>query len=295
LSVWRLSKGVTIKIQSGLPGAIDLERIRSFLEQDEAANNLPLGLLPRVAEQRGPAEQERRPFFGFVEHDGQIVFVMMMTPPHNMIVYGAGGHLEAAIEAAAAFLLGNGIDLPGVIGSRDVATSFASTWRQHTDCTLQVQMEQMIYRLDRVNDIALSPGKLICATAVHTHLIADWVVSFSKVTHDPLDRVDALARAQEMIDASRVYLWIDQEPVSMAWRARPTRHGIVVSGVYTPPGYRCQGYATACVASLSRLLLDEGYEFCALYADLANPVSNHIYQKMGYRPIQASIVYGFEF
>jgi predicted GNAT family acetyltransferase len=155
-------------------------------------------------------------------------------------------------------------------------------------------MEQMIYRLDRVNDLVLGPGELVCAGTRHIDLVADWVVSFSEVTHDVLDRADALVRVQEMIDASRLYLWIDEKPVSMAWKARPTRRGIVVSGVYTPPEYRCQGYATACVASLSQLLLDEGFEFCALYADLANPVSNHIYQKMGYYPIQASIVYGFE-
>jgi predicted GNAT family acetyltransferase len=220
---------------------------------------------------------------------------MLMTPPHNLIVYGAGEHRSAAIEASVSFLLREGVAPPGVIGPRDVATDFASAWSQHTGCTLRVQMEQMIYRLDWVNDLALSSGQLICAAAEHTDLVADWVVAFSEVTHDVLDHPEALARAQDMIAASRVYLWLDKRPVSMAWRARPSRRGIVVSGVYTPPEFRTQGYATACVASLSRLLLDEGFEFCALYADLANPVSNHIYKKMGYRPIRASIVYGFEF
>lgn len=281
---------MAIEIHSGLPDAADLDRIRRFLEQDEAANNLPLGLLPRPG---GPIEKERRPFFAFAEDD-QIALVMMMTPPHNMIVCGAGERLNAAIESAISYLLQEGVTLPGVIGPRDVASSFASAWSRRTGCALLMQMEQMIYRLDRVNELTLSPGELICATAEHTDLVADWTVAFSEVTHDRLDRPAALARAQDMIAASRVYLWLDGVPVSMAWRARPTRNGIVVSGVYTPPELRTRGYATACVASLSRLLLDEGFQFCALYADLANPISNHIYYKMGYRPIRASIVYGFE-
>jgi predicted GNAT family acetyltransferase len=282
-----------MKIHSGLPVAEDIERIRSFLEQDEAANNLPLGVLPRLEEQPGPPEEERRPFFAFVEHDCQIVFVMMMTPPHNVIVYGAGEHVDAAIETSITFLLRESVMVPGVIGPRDVATNFASAWSQHTKSALAVQMEQMIYRLDRVNDIPFSPGELICATAERVDLVADWTAAFSEVTHDRLDRPQALERAQALIDASRLYLWHNKAPVSMAWRARPTRNGIVVSGVYTPPEFRNRGYATACVASLSQLLLDEGFQFCALYADLANPVSNHIYQEIGYRPVQPSIVYGF--
>jgi len=40
-----------------------------------------------------------------------------------------------------------------------------------------------------------------------------------------------------------------------------------------------------CVASLSRHLLDSGFSFCPLFADLANPTSNHLYKKIGYRPI----------
>ena len=219
---------------------------------------------------------------------------MMMTPPHNLIVCGAGDHMDAAIESSVSYLLSEGVKLPGVIGARDVATGFATAWSRRTGCALTVQMEQMIYRLDRVNDLALAPGKLVRATPEHTELVAGWLIPFSEVAHNPLDRAGALARAQDMIAASTVYLWADGAPVSMAGRARPTRHGIVVSIVYTPPEFRCRGYATACVASLSQLLLDEGFEYCALYADLGNPISNHVYQKMGYRPIQASIVYGFE-
>jgi len=32
-------------------------------------------------------------------------------------------------------------------------------------------------------------------------------------------------------------------------------------------------------------LLDEGRRFCALFTDLANPTSNRIYHKIGYRPV----------
>jgi predicted GNAT family acetyltransferase len=37
--------------------------------------------------------------------------------------------------------------------------------------------------------------------------------------------------------------------------------------------------------TLSQQLLDAGWEFCALFTDLANPTSNSIYQKVGYQPV----------
>jgi uncharacterized protein len=71
------------------------------------------------------------------------------------------------------------------------------------------------------------------------------------------------------------------------WRCAPDRRGrgVSVSAVYTPPEQRRKGYATACVAALSRRLLASGYDYCALFTDLANPTSNDIYYQIGYRPV----------
>jgi predicted GNAT family acetyltransferase len=58
-----------------------------------------------------------------------------------------------------------------------------------------------------------------------------------------------------------------------------------IGAVYTPPEARGRGYATALVAAVSQHLLDRGRAFTYLYTDLANPTSNSIYQKIGYRPV----------
>ena len=67
-----------------------------------------------------------------------------------------------------------------------------------------------------------------------------------------------------------------------AW-AGPTPNGVRVNFVYTPPGFRCRGYGSTLVASLSRHLLNSGRKFCCLFTDRANPTSNRIYQRIGYR------------
>jgi predicted GNAT family acetyltransferase len=39
------------------------------------------------------------------------------------------------------------------------------------------------------------------------------------------------------------------------------------------------------VAELTRRLLGDGRRFVFLFTDLANPTSNSIYQRVGYRPV----------
>jgi hypothetical protein len=55
--------------------------------------------------------------------------------------------------------------------------------------------------------------------------------------------------------------------------------------VYTPPQHRGWGYASNLVARASQAQLDAGRRFVFLFADLANPTSNKIYQGIGYEPV----------
>ena len=98
--------------------------------------------------------------------------------------------------------------------------------------------------------------------------------------------VEATAR---FLESGRLHIWDDAGPKSMAAAARETPRGISVNAVYTPPKYRCRGYATATVAALSRQLLAEGKAFCCLYTDAANATSNAIYERIGYRPIRDDV------
>jgi predicted GNAT family acetyltransferase len=276
-----------------------LPDVRAFLEREEVVANLALGVLTRLAQRPETTDEARRPFYVLVSHAGQPVLLMLRTPPHNMILHAPppdsaqGAHLQAACEAGVAFLLRESLSIPGVIGPRDVGTRFAGAWARQAGGAWQIQMEQMIYRLDRVAEIPLNPGELIPALEEHQDLLVDWLMGFYEVTLERRTPEQARERAQELIAEQSVYLWVDGQPVSMALRTRPTGNGITVSGVYTPPEFRRRGYATSCVGSLSRLLLAEGYQFCTLYTDLANPTSNSIYQKIGYRPVRASAMIEF--
>ena len=70
--------------------------------------------------------------------------------------------------------------------------------------------------------------------------------------------------------------------MSMAASGRNTERGAMVNLVYTPRALRGKGYASSVVAALSKLQLDSGLSYCTLFTDMANPISNGIYRRIGY-------------
>jgi predicted GNAT family acetyltransferase len=120
-------------------------------------------------------------------------------------------------------------------------------------------------------------------------IIMEWAHMFHAET-DPNSPEDTII---PKIEKNEVYIWEDSIPVSMVAKASPTQKGIRINLVYTPRELRNKGYATSCVATLCKELLDSGYQFCMLYADLANPISNAIYRKIGFREVCDSVEYSF--
>jgi predicted GNAT family acetyltransferase len=64
--------------------------------------------------------------------------------------------------------------------------------------------------------------------------------------------------------------------------------------VYTPPDQRGRGFGAAVTAAVSQGALEAGAEEVLLFTDLANPTSNRIYQRLGYRAFEDLVVLLFE-
>jgi predicted GNAT family acetyltransferase len=57
-----------------------------------------------------------------------------------------------------------------------------------------------------------------------------------------------------------------------------------IGPVYTPPEHRGRGYAAAVTAAAARWALGSGARHVLLYTDLANPTTNRLYPRLGFRP-----------
>ena len=267
-----------------------LERVQPFLLKREAEHCLILGLLDglRAGEQWGTES----PLMASVENQNEVAAVALMTPPHNLIVSWTAD--DSALEAIARELRAKAVTVPGVNSSADIARKFALKWSELSRCSYRVQMAQRIYQLSRVTSETRAAGHLREPDRSDDALLREWRAAFS-IDAEGMDPGQAReAAALPLPHSRRLLLWeVEGTAVSMAGFSGPTPNGIRVAWVYTPPENRGKGFAGACVAALSEKLLDDGRKFCFLYTDLANPISNHVYQKIGYEAVTDAAVYSF--
>jgi predicted GNAT family acetyltransferase len=190
-------------------------------------------------------------------------------------------------------------EIPGVVGTVPEIHEFAELWSKRSGVPGRVNMRQGVYALDQVELVPSVPGSPRAATQHDRDLALRWWIAFGdEVLHEGgpgRERADASLDHKLSDPASGILLWEDGgEPVSLAGWGGPTPNGIRIGPVYTPPELRGRGYATAVTAELSQRQLDGGRSFCFLYTDLANPTSNAIYERIGYRRVAeaAEVVFG---
>lgn len=70
----------------------------------------------------------------------------------------------------------------------------------------------------------------------------------------------------------------------MASRTRDTKEGSNISFVHTPPNLRGKGYGGSATAFACEDVFKDGKKICFLSTDLRNPISNKVYQKIGFTP-----------
>ena len=273
-----------------------LRRVEAVLEQREVENNLILGIATRLVEQ--PGWEKYVPYLGVVEEEGgQIALIAAMTPPFRMLLAAPpdNPNLETACAQLIESLRSGDWYVPGVNAESSLSECFARTWQTITGQGFERKMQLRAYQLTQVIPPPNPPpGFLREVTEADVDLVTRWRVAFMKeAMGEEEDEANVHEIVAKRISSRDTYFWDDHGPVSMCVRTRPTKRGISIGAVYTPPEKRGHGYASACVAAVSQRLLDSGKQYCTLFTDLDYPTSNEIYQKIGYRPVCDFTEYAF--
>ena len=263
-----------------------LAEITPALNAEEARNSLILGIVGRLV--RDPAYAQD-PYFVRVMDGDQLVLAGMRTPPHGLVLTNKGPVRDEALSVLIDDVLAQPDPPPDVNAPRVLSRRFSQGWAAKSGGQTGLKMEQGLYALTEVAPETLhaASGALRPAQPDDLERFIRWREGFDMDAFGSIhgNRDQLRAFFEKHMD-NIVYWEHDGEPVATALSTRPTEHGITVGMVYTPSAQRKKGYATALVAHLSQQLLNSGYDFCTLYTDLANPTSNHIYQVIGYRPIE---------
>jgi len=254
-----------------------LDRAENWLVQSEVENGtlyaLARGLL------RDDSRYEPPIYLATVERDREILGCVARTPPFPVALSPLPAESIESVLEAVRDVYGS---VPGVIGPKPEATRFADAWTANSDAIWSTRFQLRSHTLSEVVIPDPSPsGNLRKATESEIGLANRWREGFERDAG-----IDGLPDfGGRTIGEGKLYFWDDNEPRCMVASTRDTPNVAWINTVYTPPEFRGCGYASAAVAALSQRLLEQGWAFCALYTDLANPTSNKIYRRVGYEPV----------
>jgi predicted GNAT family acetyltransferase len=193
----------------------------------------------------------------------------------------------AMVDAIAAT---SEVSLPGVNGEAATAAGFAGHWSERRKSAATPFQGNRLYELLEAGEATGIDGKLRQALSRDRGLMIHWTRAFQTEIGEPND--DTEVRVDRGLAAGQLWFWDDGEAKSMAVARKPIEGVVRVSGVYTPAENRKCGYAAAWVYALSKHMRDAGFR-CVLYTDLANPTSNSIYRRIGYRAVAEVLRYRF--
>ncbi|MFI0899112.1 GNAT family N-acetyltransferase [Streptomyces sp. NPDC020983] len=229
----------------------------------------------------------RPPAAGAADGDGDpdtpaVRAAFLRTPPHPPLLSRAPA--AAAAELAAAWA---GEPLAEVRGDHEAVTAFAAAWSARAGAAYRVVERTRYHELGTLTPrVPGPPGHARIADAADRELLIRWhEAADAEMGHGLPGRPTV---ADDAILHGLRTLWIGPggEPVAMAGRTLEVAGSVRVVAVYTPPEHRGRGYAAGAVTAVSQAALDAGVHRVLLITDLANPVSNGLYHRLGYRPVR---------
>ena len=265
-----------------------------IMMRHEAQNLVPLGnvIIGNEGKDKTGWRNTENWFLATVSDHDDIKLTAIMTPPFNLTLYATDNqYSNETITSLIDGIIDADIPVSGVMTVSDLAESFARGYCSAKGVTYEIKKHQRIYELTQINPDIDICGNLRLARGSDMSFLPYWFEGFDSDCFGSTPAVQHEAGPYEYhVSTGKLYVLEDNgTPVTMAKINKEMQTVCGVGYVYTPPYFRKKGYATSCVAMLSRIILERGYSKCALYTDLANPISNSIYQKIGYKPLCDSL------
>ena len=263
-----------------------LTRAGDYLRAQPVEHTVELTALETMRARGPQAYGSTPPLFGWCTAPagdspaGDIAAAFFHTPPYPALLSGG----PDAAASLAVELGRRGRELAGVNGPADSAISFSSEWVRQSGVSSSVRRRSRLFRLGQLAVPEPAPsGAARVAGPDDAELLAGWFDAFA----DEADQREGDARqlAEDRLSHRGLTVWeTGGIAVAMAGQTRPAAGVIRIGPVYTPAEHRRRGYGGAATVAVSQAALASGATV-VLFTDLANPTSNALYVRLGYRPV----------
>lgn len=277
-----------------------LEETQEFLCRRECVSQL---ILFNALVHKGE-EKTKQVFFGnILDENGLILLSFGNCFPYNLCIYmeeksklssNLCKKVKEAVKELCNYIIKEDISIHGINANEFICEIFLANYNRKDGKQLKKILAMDIMEIRTLKDISLACGTFRLAKKEEALLIANWKKFFEKEALGiETKEEEEIKDVENSIEKERVYVFCNQEDtlVSMAFFARELLHGGVINYVFTPVEYRGKKYAQTNIYYLSKEILEKGYQFVSLFVDKTNPISNQVYQKVGYNIIEENYSY----
>ncbi|MGJ7904845.1 GNAT family N-acetyltransferase [Actinopolyspora sp. H202] len=252
-----------------------------FYLADPVRQTIPVTVLAAAGNyEAGPA-----PVLLTLHENRTVLGAYLRTPPFP-------AHIGALPDRDAAELVNalceHDPDPGALLGPTEQVNRLAAAWCGRTGARGELRMRQRLYELHTPEFPAEVVGEERDFVRSDIPWLADWRAEYAREAVDiGVGTEPSEEKLRSFLDSGRVpVLWSDGvRPVAMAFHSTPKYGMSRIGNVYTPARFRRNGYGAAVTLAAARRAVEAGAERIVLFADLANPTSNSVYRRIGFRPV----------
>lgn len=255
---------------------------RELLEKEEWYNCLIIGNCLEGVEQ-GSVDW----FFATITDDyNNIELIMLYRKPWKLVIYSpTNNYSDKLLKFAANEIYKHDKELLGINTEKTAAKKFSKYYCNLANMEYSIHKGLRILLLESIENGTLLDN-VICrkATLDDKEILIKYIQNFMmEALNEECDNIKAEEKFNKYLKNGYYVLEKDNKIVCQANTNRVMKYGKCVGGVYTPKEERGKSYAYNLIYRISRELLDNGDKYCVLYTDDKNPISNHVYEKIGYK------------
>lgn len=211
--------------------------------------------------------------------------VMLYRKPWKLIMYSPIENISDELyKFAAEEVYKQDNNLLGVNAETEIANKFAKYYCQISKKEYRLQKPMKILVLEKILPLKKTNEAIFRkATEKDKQILIEYIKEFYKeALGQEMPDEEVNKKFKSYLEKGYYVLEKESKIVAQAVIGRELMKGQCISGVYTPKEERRKGYAYNLVYELSKKSLKEGADYCVLYTDAENPISNYIYEKIGY-------------
>lgn len=220
-----------------------------------------------------------------VTNNEKTELIILLRRPWKLLLYSpTDNKSDELYKFAAEEIYKVDKNIPGVNTEKEIGKKFSEEYWKIAKKEWKLRFEMRILLLEKLAKAKLRDDVTYRKAEQRDKEI---LKGFSKEFHREALNEE---RSEELLEESfnknleKGYYVLEKDGkiVAQTVSTRKLSKGKSVSGVFTPKEERCKGYAYNLIYRVSKEFLDNGAEYCVLFTDDTNPISNHVYEKIGY-------------